>query len=668
MCGLTGFFRPGGFPAAEGAAVAEAMARRIAHRGPDDAGVWVDAPAGIALAHRRLAIVDLSPAGHQPMASTSGRYVLAFNGEIYNHGAWRRELEAAGAGVRWRGASDTETLLAGIETWGLEAALGRTEGMFAFALWDRATASLTLARDRLGEKPMYYGWQGGTLLFGSELPALRVHPAFQAPVDRGALALLLRSGAIPAPWSIHAGVHKLLPGAWVSLSARAPEAAPRRWWDLRQVIEAGRAQPYTGTPDEAVDTLERLLGESVARQMVADVPLGAFLSGGVDSSTVVALMQARSSRPVRTFTIGFEDAALDESAAARAVAQHLGTAHTELRLSAREALELVPALPLHEGEPLADPSAVPTLLVSRLARTQVSVALSGDAGDELFGGYRRYLSARALWRPWSRLSPAARAAGAGLLRRARPAAWGALALALPPRWQAAARALPALGDRLHKAAGVFEAPDSAEFYRRVMSHWPDPAALVPGAVEPATPHGDAHWPGPWRQHADGFVQQMMATDLLAYLPDHVLAKVDRAAMSAGLETRVPLLSPAVVEFAWRLPLHHKLRGATGKWVLRQVLARHVPPHLFDRPKQGFGVPLGAWLRGPLRPWAQALLESARLAREGHLDPAPVARAWAEHLSGRHDRGFPLWNVLMFQAWLERQGATAPAGAAARAFA
>jgi asparagine synthase (glutamine-hydrolysing) len=657
MCGLTGFFQPGGFQAEEGAAVAEAMARRIAHRGPDDAGVWVDAPAGIALAHRRLSILDLSPAGHQPMVSASGRYVLAFNGELYNHGAWRCELEAAGA--RWQGASDTETLLAGIETWGLEAALVRTVGMFAFALWDRATASLTLARDRLGEKPLYYGWQRGTLLFGSELRALRAHPAFQAPVDRGALALLLRFGAIPAPCSIHEGVHKLLPGAWVTLSARTPEAAPRRWWDLRQVIETGRAQPFTGTPDEAVDTLERLLGDSVAQQMVADVPLGAFLSGGVDSSTIVSLMQARSSRPVRTFTIGFDDAAHDESQHARAVARHLGTAHTELRLSAREALDVIPSLPAHYCEPLADPSAVPTLLVSRLARSQVTVSLSGDAGDELFGGYRRYLSARALWRPWARMSPAARAAGAGMLRHMQPEAWGGLAMALPPGWRAPARALPALGDRLHKAAGVFEAADSADFYRRVMSQWPDPAALVAGAVEPATLPGDAHWPPPWQRQSDGFVQQMMATDLLAYLPDHVLAKVDRAAMSAGLETRVPLLSPAVVEFAWSLPLHYKLRGGTGKWVLRRVLSRHVPEALFERPKQGFGVPLGSWLRGPLRPWAQALLEPARLAREGYLDRAAIGRKWSEHLSGRHDWGFPLWNVLMFQAWLEQHGPATP---------
>ena len=656
MCGLTGFFRPGGFQADEATSTAEAMARRIAHRGPDDAGVWVDAQAGIALAHRRLSIVDLSPAGHQPMVSASGRYVLAFNGELYNHGAWRRELEAAGA--CWRGASDTETLLAGIEAWGLEAALVRTVGMFAFALWDRATASLTLARDRLGEKPLYYGWQRGTLLFGSELKALRAHPAFQAPIDRGALALLMRFGAIPAPCSIHDGVHKLLPGAWISVSARAPEPAPRRYWDLRQVIETGRAQPFTGTPEEAIDTLERLLGDSVAQQMVADVPLGAFLSGGVDSSTIVALMQARSSRPVRTFTIGFEDAAHDESGHARAVARHLGTAHTELRLSAREALDVVPALPAHYCEPLADPSAVPTLLVSRLARSQVTVSLSGDAGDELFGGYRRYRSARALWRPWARLSPAARAAGAGMLRRTRPEAWGALAVALPPVWRTAARVLPVLGDRLHKAAGVFEAADSTEFYRRVMSQWPEPAALVRGAVEPATLAGDAHWPQPWRRRSEGFVQQMMATDLLAYLPDHVLAKVDRAAMSAGLETRVPMLNPAVVEFAWRLPLHYKLRGGTGKWVLRRVLSRHVPDALVERPKQGFGVPLGPWLRGPLRPWAQALLEPARLAREGYFEPDAIARKWSEHLSGRHDWGFPLWNVLMFQGWLEQHGRAA----------
>jgi asparagine synthase (glutamine-hydrolysing) len=652
MCGLAGFYRPTGLDGREGAAQARAMARRIAHRGPDGEGVWVDAPAGIALAHRRLAIVDLSPAGHQPMASASGRYVLAFNGEIYNHRAWRAALEAAGGPLPWRGASDTETLLAGIETWGLEVALRLTEGMFAFALWDRARAHLTLARDRLGEKPLYYGWQGDTLLFGSELKALRAHPAFAAPVDRGALALLVRHGAIPAPHSIHAGVHKLLPGALVSFSAGERAPRPRRYWDLRQVVATGAAQPFAGTPDEAVDKLDRLLGESVARQMVADVPLGAFLSGGIDSSTVVALMQARSTQPVRTFTVGFDDPAFDESAHARAVARHLGTAHTEVRVSAREALELVPGLPGLYCEPFADPSQIPTALVSRLARTQVTVALSGDAGDELFAGYARYRSALALWRPWSRLAPAVRMAAARALRLAHPGAWGGLVPALPAGLRPAAQAGAALGDRLSKAAHVFEAAQPAEFYRRLTSHWPDPDALVVGASPLSGADGDGT--GPAQDDADAFVHRMMAADLLAYLPDHVLAKVDRAAMAAGLETRVPMLGPEVVAFAWQLPMGLKLRDGAGKWVLRQVLDRYVPRALVERPKQGFGVPLGAWLRGPLRPWAEALLEPGRLAREGYLHPGPLARRWAEHLAGRHDWGFSLWNVLMFQAWLEQQ--------------
>jgi asparagine synthase (glutamine-hydrolysing) len=675
MCGLAGFFQPSGWRGGEAAVLARAMAQRIAYRGPNDAGVWVDEPAGIALAHRRLSILDVSPAGRQPMTSASGRYVLAFNGEIYNHQAWRTELQVAVPA--WRGSSDTETLLAGIEAWGLEAALCKTEGMFSFALWDRSAHSLTLARDRLGEKPLYYGWQGDTLLFGSEMKALRAHPAFRAGVDRQALAQLVRFGAIPAPASIYEGVYKLLPGCWMTFDAGECRPLPRRYWALKDVVESGAARRFTGTPEDAVKTLDRILGESVAQQMVADVPLGAFLSGGVDSSTIVSLMQARSSQPVRTFTVGFEDKTHDEAGYARAVARHLGTAHTEICLSSREAMEVIPSLPGLYCEPLADPSQIPTVLVSRLAKTQVTVSLSGDAGDELFAGYSRYRSGRALWRPWDRLSPAARAAGAGAIRFTRPDAWGALVPRVPARLRPAARALSAMGDKLHKAAGVFEAEDSTEFYRRLMSQWPEPEAVVLGAAEPALRKADGPWP--WSAQgghaaneaevtrwagwaagaagADDFVHQMMATDLLAYLPDHVLAKVDRAGMSAGLETRVPMLSPQVVAFAWRLPMDLKLRHGVSKWVLRKVLSRYVPDHLIDRPKMGFGVPLAPWLRGPMRPWAEALLEPSRLAREGYFKPALIGRKWSEHLSGQHDWSFQLWNVLMFQAWLDQRETT-----------
>ena len=672
MCGFVGFFQPQGFQSAvhgrlrpdQATDLVMAMVQRLAHRGPDDAGTWVDEAQGIALAHRRLSIVDLSPAGHQPMTSASGRYVLAFNGEIYNHLDWRGELDGAEGAVPWRGGSDTETLLAGIEAWGLEAALRKTVGMFALALWDRSEHRLTLARDRLGEKPLYVGWQGKTLLFGSEIKALRAHPEFNATVDRSALAFLVRFGAIPAPYSIYQGVHKLMPGSWVSVGAEdvgRPLPPPTRYWDVGQVIQAGQARRFVGTPQDAVQILDRVLGESVAQQMVADVPLGAFLSGGVDSSTIVSLMQTRSAQPVRTFTVGFEEEDHDESAHARQVAQHLGTAHTEIRLSPQAALEFIPSLPALYCEPLADPSQIPTALVSRLARTQVTVSLSGDAGDELFAGYARYRSARALWRPWARLSPAARGSGARSLRQLRPQAWGNGVPAVPAALRPVAQVVSALGDRLHKAAGVFEAGDDSEFYWRLLSQWPGEESLVSGLEDTPAVHDAAHalgtgWmplPGLGWSGADGFVQHMMATDLQVYLPDHVLAKVDRAAMAAGLETRVPMLSPRVVELAWRMPMEFKLRGGVSKWVLRQVLSRYVPRDLTDRPKKGFGVPVGPWLRGPLRDWAEPLLEPGRLADEGYLRPEPIARKWAEHQSGRHDWGFQLWNVLMFQAWLEQ---------------
>ena len=672
MCGFAGFFQPQGFHsvlhgplrAHQAVDLVRSMAQRLSHRGPDDAGVWTDETRGIALAHRRLSIVDLSPAGHQPMASASGRYVLAFNGEIYNHLDWRSELESLTGAAPWRGTSDTETLLAGIEAWGLEAALRKTVGMFALALWDRSTACLTLARDRVGEKPLYYGWQGKTLVFGSEIKALRAHPDFNAPVDRTALALLVRFGAIPAPHSIYEGVHKLMPGSWLTVGGHAvggPLPSPTRYWHVGQVIQDGEARRFVGTPQDAVEVLDRVLGESVSEQMVADVPLGAFLSGGVDSSTIVSLMQARSSHPVRTFTVGFEEQDHDEAGYARAVARHLGTAHTEIRLSPQVALDVIPSLPTLYCEPLADPSQIPTALVSRLARTQVTVSLSGDAGDELFAGYARYRSARALWRPWARLSPVARQSGARAMKCLRPQAWGHGVTAVPSAWRPAAQAVSALGDRLCKAAGVFEAPDASEFYRRLLSQWPGEESLVLGGADAAVPDELAYGldadgmplPGWAWSGDDGFVHQMMATDMQVYLPDHVLAKVDRAAMAAGLETRVPMLSPRVMELAWRMPMEFKLRGGESKWVLREVLSRYVPRSLTERPKKGFGVPLGPWLRGPLRDWAEPLLAPGRLAEEGYLRPEPITRKWTEHQEGSHDWGFQLWNVLMFQAWLEQ---------------
>lgn len=646
MCGLTGFWH-----AEAGhdglSRVATAMATRIAHRGPDDHGVWVDEAAGIALAHRRLSIVDLSAAGHQPMLSASGRYVLAYNGEVYNHLDLRRELHAAGTAPPWRGHSDTETLLACIEAWGVEATLKRSVGMFAFALWDRHARTLVLARDRAGEKPLYYGWQGDVLLFGSELKALRAHPAFDAAVDRGALALLLRHNYIPAPYSIHQGIAKLPPGTWLTLRQGERDAAPRAYWSLAEVGERGMADPFAGSDAEAVDDLARLMGKAVAGQQVADVPLGALLSGGIDSSLVTALMQAQGRGRVRTFTIGFDETAYDEATHARAVADHLGTEHTELRLSASDALGLIPRLPSMYDEPFADSSQLPTHLVMQLARQHVTVALSGDAGDEFFGGYNRYFLGPRAWRRIGWMpAPLRHAVGAALT--ALPAhTLNALAGPLARRLGVAQP-----GDKAHKLGRrLAKVSDMDDLFVSLVKEWPNAEGMVvDGDIPPNLLDIRSAWPT-----LEDPVARMMALDGLTYLPDDILVKVDRAAMAVSLETRAPFLDRDVMEFAWRLPMHMKLRDGKGKWILRQLLDRHVPRALIDRPKMGFGIPLDQWLRGPLREWAGDLLAEDRLRREGYLRPEAITRTWQAHQRGEGSFGYRLWSVLMFQAWLEEQG-------------
>lgn len=648
MCGFAGFLAAvGGVNRTEAHDVLRQMGKAIEYRGPDSDGYWVDPDAGIGLAHRRLAIVDLTPAGAQPMVSGSGRYVLAFNGEIYNHDRLRTALAAEGkVFAPWRGHSDTETLLAGIEGWGLRHMLSKTIGMFAIALWDRQLRTLTLVRDRFGEKPLYFGWQGtgegAAFLFGSELSALRRHPAFASEIDRNAISSLLRHNNIGGIESIYIGIRKVLPGQLITVSSTAPLPAQQSWWSTADTIVRSKEKPFTGTPEDAVDALDALLKDAVGQQMMADVPLGAFLSGGIDSSAVVSLMQAQSSRPVRTFSIGFHEAGYNEAEHAKAVAKQLGTNHTELYVSPEKALSVIPTLPTLYSEPFADSSQIPTFLVSKLAREQVTVSLSGDAGDELFCGYTRYQMTANLWDKIKLLPQPLRALAGKMIAAARPERLERLLQRTVP--------LAHLGHKLHKAASVLDSRTAAELYRSIVTHWFDPAEVVLGASDsPTDLIGEAE-----DLSSLNDVERMMALDMLNYLPDDILVKVDRAAMAVSLETRVPMLDHRVVEFSCSLPLNYKLRGAVTKWPLRQVLYRYVPRELVERPKMGFGVPIDVWLRGPLRGWAEDLLAEARLRNEGYLRAEPIRRKWAEHLSGRRNWQSHLWDVLMFQAWLEAQ--------------
>jgi asparagine synthase (glutamine-hydrolysing) len=653
MCGIAGFVG-GNWPSrGEVAAVLTGMACGIRHRGPDHSDIWIDEAARVGLAHTRLSILDLSPAGNQPMQSPSGRYVVVYNGEIYNHQAIRDELGATAAA--WRGHSDTETLLAAIDRWGVRKALDRATGMFAFALWDRAERTLTLARDRIGEKPLYYGRQeaGGPFLFGSELKALAAHPRFTPDIDRNSLTLLLRYNYIPSPHSIYRGIAKLPAGTFLTLHEGAAEPVVERYWSGAAVAERGAEDPLRLSDDEAIDALEQRLEAAIGRQMIADVPLGAFLSGGVDSSAVVALMQKLSRRPVKTFTIGFHEASFNEAGHAKAVARHLGTDHSELYVTAAEAREVIPELPTIYDEPFADASQIPTYLVSALARQHVKVSLSGDGGDELFGGYNRYLLTSQLWGKISAVPKPLRAAAARVLTSVPPSAWtsfGDKAGGLLPKIARVTR----LGDKVHKGAPLLHSDSVADLYAGMISGWRDPAAVVIGAMEPPS---QATGLTPALEGLDA-IERMIALDLLGYLPDDILVKVDRAAMAVSLETRVPFLDHHVVEFAWRLPLDLKIRRGETKWILRQLLYRHVPKALIERPKMGFGVPIGDLLRGPLRDWAEALLDEQRLRSEGYFRPEPIRRMWQTHLSGAMDEQYRLWGVLMFQSWLEANGGLA----------
>jgi asparagine synthase (glutamine-hydrolysing) len=620
---------------------AMAMADALAHRGPDDHGIWTDLDAGIALTQRRLSIVDLSPAGHQPMISADGRFVISFNGEIYNFQDIRPELEARG--IKFRGHSDTEVMVEAFAAYGIAPTVKRLIGMFAIAVWDRRERTLTLIRDRLGIKPLYWAKAGGLLLFGSELKALRAYPGFTPGIDRAALAAYMRHNYVPAPYSIYQGVHKLEQGTILTLPFGG-EPHIERFWDARQVALAAQSDLLVGSDVEITDRLEELLRDAVKRRMVADVPVGAFLSGGIDSSVVVALMKAANTGPVRTYTIGFEHSGYDEATHAAAVAKHLGTDHTEMIVSPQDALDVIPRLPEYYDEPFADSSQIPTYLVSAMTRQHVTVALSGDGGDELFGGYTRYQLASRL-RALRLLPRPLRTAMAHMIAAVPADRWSQLLSFVPEKMRPRQ-----VGDKLHKFATVLPCDGDTELYRRLVTHW-EPDQIVLHARESKgvlwDPKIDTDFPE--------LLPRMQFLDLVTYLPDDILTKVDRASMAVALEARVPLIDHRVVEFAWRLPPSAKIRSGVSKWLLREVLYRHVPKELIERPKMGFGVPLGEWLRGPLREWAENLLSAQRLREGGFFDSARVRQIWSEHLSGDHNRQYMLWNVLMFESWRDRWG-------------
>lgn len=642
MCGLTGFWDFKKQTSKETLlAYAEAMAAQIKERGPDSWGGWCDEKAGIVLGHRRLAIVDLSEAGHQPMISSSEHSVMIYVGEIFNATELREELIALGC--RFRGHSDTEVILEACEMWGVAAACERFIGMFAFAFWDRRNQKLFLARDRVGIKPMYWGFNQGILFFGSQVKSFTAHPQWRPNLDKNALTAYFRFNYVPTPLSIFEGVYKLFPGTVLSVDGQG-RTEEVRFWDFQKIAEQGISQRLVRSTSDWVEELDVLLRDVIKRRMMADVPLGAFLSGGIDSSTVVALMQAQSLKPIQTFSIGFHETGFDEAKYAAQVAKHLGTNHHEWYLTASEACEIIPSIPNWFDEPFADVSQIPTFLVSRLARQFVTVSLSGDGGDELFAGYNRYFVGQAFWQRIRILPFWLRRVSAYGIQGISPKSWDNLAEIIPkrfrPRW---------VGDKAYKFADVLKSPKFAHLYRSLVSHWDTPEALVREGYELDTPPWDK-----FEQLTSGnFLDTMQIMDTLTYLPDDILTKVDRASMAVSLEARVPLLDHRLIEFAWNLPQDVKIRQGQTKWVLREVLNRYVPRHLIERPKMGFGVPINEWLRGPLRDWAEDLLCEKRLNEDGILNPAPIRKRWQEHLSGKRDWQYSLWGVLMFQTWKER---------------
>ncbi|HJQ38685.1 MAG TPA: asparagine synthase (glutamine-hydrolyzing) [Thermoanaerobaculia bacterium] len=632
MCGLAGFLG-GRLSADERRAVITAMTDRIAHRGPDDSGTYHDDRDGLAIGFRRLSIVDLSPAGHQPMQSASGRYVLSFNGEVYNYEAIRAELIAAGLAPSFRGHSDSEVMLAAFEAWGVESAVKRFIGMFGIALWDREERQLYLIRDRVGVKPLYYGTIHGTFFWASELKALHAHPEFEAEIDRDALTLYFHTMYVPAPYTIYEGLRKVMPGTMIVAKAGG-ETREITYWSAAEVAEQGWNHQFRGSEDEAAEELDALLRDAVGLRMIADVPLGVFLSGGIDSSLVTAMMQAQSSAPVKTFSIGFIEEDFNEAVYAARVAEHLGTNHTEMYVTAGEAMSVIPKLPAMYDEPFSDSSQIPTHLVSALARRHVTVSLSGDGGDELFGGYHRYFLGQKAFNYVQRVP-----------RPLRKITGRAITSIPTKAWDRALWRQNRAGERIHKLARLMKSTDHDSMYFDLLTLWRD---LVPGAKKLALPVEDrSRWP-----KIDDPIARMMYFDLVTYLPDDILVKVDRASMAVSLEAREPLLDHRLIEFAWKLPLPMKVRHGKGKWLLRKVLSRYVPEELIERPKMGFGVPVGAWIRGPLRDWAESLLDERRMREDGFLDVDRVRDAWRTHLAGQGEWQQGIWTVLMFQAWRE----------------
>jgi asparagine synthase (glutamine-hydrolysing) len=649
MCGLAGVFVRRNWSSDQLRGIAARMSGAIIHRGPDDSGIWVDASEGVALGFRRLSIVDLSVQGHQPMPSPSGRFTLIFNGEVYNHRLLRRELESLGC--HFRGHSDTEVILAAFEQWGIQQSVRRFVGMFAMAVWDARQRQLSLIRDRLGIKPMFVYQHAGVVSFGSELKALVAGPEFDRTLDLTALTSYLRYLYVPAPQCIFRHAFKLPPGHILTISdPAAAMPVPEPFWSVKTAAREGTAAQFSGDDDQAVADLETLLTDAVRLRMQADVPLGALLSGGIDSSTVVALMQASADRPVKTFTIGFDQEEFDEAADAGAVAAHLGTDHTELRLTGADALAVIPDLPEMFDEPHADPSQIPTFLICRLARQEVTVALTGDGGDELFGGYNRYISGERMIRGFGRWPRSLRRFSAAGVTSLSPRVWNQMRDALRPVLPAAGRTR-LLGEKMHKVGELLRADSASAMYQSLLSAWQDPQDFVVGSR-----NGERDAILGTNDSLD-LMEQMMLADQTSYLPDDLLAKVDRASMAVSLEARVPILDHRVVEMSWRLPRKFKVRHGRGKWILRQILYNHVPPALVDREKMGFSVPLAQWLADPLRDWAGDLLLSAE--SDGILRTSVVRRKWDRFLAGDSSNASGLWALIMFRAWQNRWLNAAP---------